>query len=143
MSPVPPKPATQRRNRSRKLAGEWIVLDEVYSGPVPQLPETLEWSDDTRRWWSEIWRSPMATQWLEADAEGLSLLALVRQRFLEGDMRLAQEVRLASDDYGLTPKGRLRRRWIVTEKDAERAGLVGNEVADLREQRAKRLSNDQ
>ena len=42
MSPVPPKPATQRRNRNRKLAGEWVVLDEVYSGPVPQLPEALE-----------------------------------------------------------------------------------------------------
>ena len=138
--PVPPKPADQRRNRNRKQAGEWIVLDEVYSGPIPQLPKTFEWSDDTRRWWSSIWRSQMATQWLEADAEALSLLALVRQRFLEGDMRLAQEVRLASDDFGLTPKGRQRRRWIVTEKDAERAGINSIEVTDLREQRAKRLA---
>ena len=140
MSPVPPKPATQRRNRNRKLAGEWVVLDEVYSGPIPQLPETLEWSDETQSWWTRIWNSLMATQWLEADAEALSLLALVRQRFLEGDMRLAQEVRLGSDAFGLTPKGRQRLRWSVTEKDAERAGLVGNEVANLREQRAKRLS---
>ena len=53
--------------------------------------------------------------------------------------RLLKEVRQGHDYFGLSPKGRQLRRWIVTEKDAERAGFVGDEVAELREQRLKRL----
>jgi hypothetical protein len=138
--PVPPKPAHLRRNRNRKQGGEWVVLDEVYSGPIPHLPRIYEWSEDTRRWWKAIWRTPMATQWLEGDVGHLSIVALVRQRFLEGDMRLAREVRQSMDDFGLTPKGRQMRRWVISEKDAERAGISLGDVTDLRKRRAKRLA---
>jgi hypothetical protein len=120
--PTPPKPAHLRRNRNRKQGSEWAVLDRVYSGPIPALPGISKWSEDTIRLWKAIWRTPMATQWNEGDVGHLSIVALVRQRFLEGDMRLAREVRQSMDDFGLTPKGR-QRRWVITEKDAERAGL--------------------
>jgi hypothetical protein len=139
--PVPPKPADQRRNRNRKIAGEWVVLDEVYSGPIPRMPKLAdEWTDDSKRWWRAIWRTPMATQWLD-DVGSLAILAFVRQRLLGGDMRLLSEVRQWSDDFGLTPKGRQMRRWVISEKDAERARISSNEgiVADLREQRARRM----
>ena len=139
--PVPPKPANQRRNRNRKVAGEWAVLDEVYSGPIPHLPKLAdEWTDDTKRWWEAIWRTPMATQWLVADVGSLAILAFIRQRLLEGgDTRLLSEVRQWSDDFGLSPKGRQMRRWVISEKDVERAGISSIEVTDLREQRTKRM----
>jgi hypothetical protein len=132
--PVPPKPAHLRRNRNRK-AGEWVVLGGGYSGPIPELPPIYEWSEDTLRWWRAIWGTPMATQWnVAGDAEALSILALVRQRFLEGDTRVAvaTELRQLTDDFGLSPKGRQLRRWIVTEEDAKRAGYATDEVAQLR-----------
>jgi len=138
--PTPPKPAHLRRNRGRKHGGEWVVLEQPYEGPIPDLPPIFEWSNDTRRWWEVIWRTPMATQWLEGDVGALSILALARQRFLDGDMRLAREVRQMTDDFGLTPKGRQMRRWVITEKDAERAGISLGDVADLRERRTKRLA---
>lgn len=83
----------------------------------------------------------MATQWLTADIGSLAILAFARQRLLEGDMRLLREVRQSMDDFGLTPKGRQNRRWVVSEK-AERAGISLDEASDLREQRAKRLARD-
>ena len=138
--PVPPKPAGQRRNRNRKQAGEWVVLDEAYSGSIPRLPRIDQWSADTLRWWKAIWRTPMATQWIESDIGALAVLAFVRQRLLDGDMRLLREVRQLMDDFGLTPKGRQLRRWVVSEKDAERAGINLDEVSDLREERAKRMA---
>lgn len=141
--PVPPKPAHQRRNRNRKAAGEWVLFDEVYSGPIPRIPKVgEEWNIDSRRWWKAIWRTPMATQWVDGDVGALTVLAFVRQRFLDGDMRLASELRQMMDDFGLTPKGRQMRRWVISEKDPERAGILSDEakIADLREQRFEILS---
>ncbi|MCA1707904.1 MAG: hypothetical protein LC808_33365 [Actinobacteria bacterium] len=139
--PTPPKPAHLRRNRNRKQGGEWVFLEQPYEGPIPELPPIYKWSEDTMRWWKAIWRTPMATQWLEGDVGALSIVALVRQRFLDGETRLAREVRQSMDDFGLTPKGRQLRRWVTTEKDVERAGLVDDQVADLREKRAQRVGD--
>lgn len=137
--PVPPKRPEQRRNRNPKQGGEWVVLKQPYEGPIPDLPPIHPWSADTRRWWEAVWRSPMATQWLEADAYSLAILALARQALLEGDTRItvAAEVRQMTDDFGLTPKGRQLRRWIVTEEDAARAGYPTDEIAEVRKKRAR------
>jgi hypothetical protein len=121
--PVPPKPPEQRRNRNRKQGGEWVVLAEAYSGQIPPIPAIYNWSEGTLRWWRAIWRTPMATQWLESDVGALSILALARQRFLTGDLRLAREVRLLTDAFGLSPKGRQLRRWIVTERTLRGLGM--------------------
>jgi hypothetical protein len=83
----------------------------------------------------------MATQWEEQDIDSLALLAVARQKLIKGDTRLFKEVRDASNEFGLSPKGRQMRRWIITEKDAERAGMVlEDEVSNLREERAKRVA---
>jgi hypothetical protein len=76
-------------------------LAEAYSGPIPELPPIHEWSEDTLRRWQAIWRSPMATQWLESDAEALYVLAVIRQQFLEGDTRVAvaREIRLNGERF--------------------------------------------
>jgi hypothetical protein len=73
----------------------------------------------------------MASQWHLSDAETLSILAFLRQRVFQGDTRvvIARELRQLTDDFGLTPKGRQQRRWIVTEEDAERAGYATDQVA--------------
>jgi hypothetical protein len=138
--PVPPKRPDQRRNRNPRQSGDWIVLDKPNEGPIPDLPPIHPWSAETRRWWEAVWRSPMATQWLEADAYSLAILAIARQALLAGDLRvtIAAEVRQMTDDFGLTPKGRQLRRWIVTPEDAERAGYP-TDIAELRRKRAQRV----
>ena len=81
----------------------------------------------------------MATQWLPGDVPALIELAILRERLLDGKVSVAPEVRLRSDQFGLTPKGRQERRWNVTEEDIERAG-VEDEVAKRRKERRDRLT---
>jgi hypothetical protein len=53
---------------------------------------------------------------------------------MDGKVSVAPEVRLRSEEFGLTPKGRQDRRWIITEEDAIRAGQA-DEVAEQRNRR--------
>jgi hypothetical protein len=56
---------------------------------------------------------------------------------MNGQISVAAEVRLRSDLFGLTPGGPQQRRWMISDEDLERAGIIlGDEVSDLREQRA-------
>ncbi len=119
-----PKPAHLRRRRNPPVY-EWVKLTETYSGPIPELPTGIRWTKMTRAWWATVWRSLMASQWDEGDVPALVELALLRQKMMGGDFRLAAAVEKRSDKFGLTPKGRRDLRWIVTDKDAERAGVVG------------------
>ena len=141
-SPVP-KPKNQRRNRNPKLAGDWVQLPkEGYQGRIPSVAG-LRLNRDSQRWWRKIWRSPMATQWNEGDVPALKELAMLRERLMDGKISVAAEVRLRSDLFGLTPAGRQARRWMISDEDLERAGIsLKDEVSDLREERAKRLSLD-
>lgn len=82
----------------------------------------------------------MATQWLPGDVPALIELAILRERLLDGKVSVANEVRLRSDLFGLTPAGRQQRRWVVTEEDIERAGIE-DEVAKRRKERRERLSS--
>lgn len=136
-----PKPKNQRRNRNPKLAGDWVQLPkEGYQGQIPSVAG-LGLNRDSQAWWRKIWRSPMATQWNEGDVPALNELAMLRERLMDGQISVAPEVRLRSDQFGLTPAGRQGRRWTITDEDLERAGIsLDDQLTDLREQRAKRLA---
>lgn len=119
-----PKPPDQRRNRNQKQAGDWVLLPkEGYQGKIPSV-QGLGFSKETKKWWNTIWRSPMATQWCEEDIPALTELAILRERLLDGKISIAGEIRLRSDQFGLTPEGRQKRRWMITEEDQERAGVT-------------------
>jgi hypothetical protein len=125
------------------MAGDWVQLPkEGYQGPIPSVAG-LGLNKESRRWWRKIWRSPMATQWVEGDIPALQELAVLRERLMDGKISIAAEVRLRSDLFGLTPSGRQSRRWIISDEDLERAGIIlDDQLTYLREQRAKRLAPD-
>jgi len=116
-----PKPIEQRRNRNPKQAGDWILLPE--GGRKDRAPSCAGYgfSKTTQAWWRGIWRSPMATQWTEDDIPYLAELGILRERLLDGKTSVASEVRIRSNEFGLSPAGRQSRRWMITEKDQERA----------------------
>lgn len=131
-----PKSKDERRRRNPPVH-EWVVLGAPFEGDIPELPRPKKnWKPLTRLWWETIWRSPMATQWNPGDVPGLVELAFLRQAFMEGDMSLKSEVRQRADRFGLTPKGRRDLRWVITEADAERAGLPDQPMAQVRRLRA-------
>ena len=121
MKGVPPKPRHQRRNRNPLRAGDWILLPEGRKGPAPSCAG-YGLNSASQSWWRSIWRSPMATQWTDGDVPALLELAILRERLLDGKLSVASEVRLRTNEFGLSPAGRQSRRWMITEKDQERAG---------------------
>jgi hypothetical protein len=115
--PVPKNPALrQRRNKTATRAE--LVDEAPRRTRAPQLPRGREWHKLTRAWWREVWASPMAEEYLEADLGGLYILAeLVDQFWTMPATGLATEIRLQRQCFGLTPVDRRRLQWEVTRAE--------------------------
>lgn len=123
--PPMPKNVRARANKSASAA----TLSVVHDVKVPELlPKEVEWHSMTRRWWRELWKSPMATEYRETDLQGLYQVALLVQDFWTAkDSKSRNEARLriekAEADFGLTPLARRRLEWQVeTTEDAKAKG---------------------
>lgn len=114
--PRPPKnPAVrQRRNRASTAAS---LPPANSSRRVPGLPAKKKpgWHARTREWWRDVWRSPMAAKFLQADLHALYRLAQLIDGFWHGDLDLAGEIRLQEQRFGLTPLDRWRLQWEIHE----------------------------
>ena len=128
--PPAPKPKDQRVNRAKPKTGEWVILPLRHDIKAPKLPleHGVKWIKLTKEWWATIWASPMATQWQAADVPGLVEMAMFRQQMFtterfEERMKLADQVQKRGDKFGLSPKGRKDLRWVITDEDAESAGV--------------------
>jgi hypothetical protein len=129
-----PKPAHLRQRRN-KTPGEAQLgtPDSALENEVPELPaRNGGWHAMTTQWWVSVWRSPMASEYLDADMKGgLFQLAFLHQLFWEtSDLgfaavnklpSLAAEIRLQEVRFGLSPIDRSRLRWTIDqgEKAAE------------------------
>lgn len=126
MPPLPKPPELrQRRNKSATAA----VLDGAVRVRVPKLPqrEGHVWHALTTAWWRDIWRSPMAPEFLKADYHGLYILAELVDRFwTEPSEKLAAEIRQQRQCFGLTPLDRRRLQWTVqrVEEGVKKAAKV-------------------
>lgn len=117
-----PKPAHLRQRRNRKATAATLAAPE--RPRVPRLPalDDHEWHRLTRAWWRHVWESPMASEFLPTDADGLGRLAiLVDQFYWTSDARLLAEIRLQEARFGLSPVDRSRLQWEVA-KGEEAAG---------------------
>jgi hypothetical protein len=122
MPRIPKPPALlQRRNRvsTRATLG---TEAEAAKNKVPPLPprekKTEQWHPRVVAWWSSIWRSPMAAEYLEADKNDLYLLAELRQDFYAAAdpferQKIAAEIRQQGVRFGLSPIDRRRLQWEV------------------------------
>ncbi len=116
-----PKPANIRQRTNRK-AGATVLVDDA-ERDVPALPRGLrKWHRLTRAWWTTVWQSPMAGEYLDTDHEGLVRLAvLVDQFYATLNPVLMAEIRLQEARFGLSPVDRSRLQWEVQKgEEAER-----------------------
>lgn len=106
----PPNPNARRRNTG---SGFTDLPARGWDEP-PKLPKRSEkgrgWLKATREAWDAWWRSPMASQWLAADATVL-MAALAYDEAMRGSLDHAKEFRLLSDRLGLSSMSRLKHRW--------------------------------
>lgn len=95
------------------------------------LRQQVEWCAETLDWWEDVWASPMAAEYLDADVHGLiRLAALVDNYWRDPSAKTHAEVRLAQKDYGLTPYDRRRLEWTVeAAKKAKADGAKGSSGA--------------
>jgi hypothetical protein len=116
------------------------------SKKIPQLPalrELLphshyaEWHPMTLRWWRDVWTSPMASQYLPADEDGLCRVAVIVDKYWRSPKReLLSEIRLQLGEYGQTPLARRRLQWAikqVEEKKPRRSAARPNRKTDPRQ----------
>lgn len=111
-----PKPAAlrQRRNKVSTRATLQAGPDDARPSRAPVLDPGRPWHKMTRRWWHDIWHSPMAPEFLKTDMHGLFRLAVLVDRFwFEPSVPLASEIRQQQAAYGLTPIDRRRLQWEV------------------------------
>ena len=121
----PPKPAHLRQRTNRK-AGAIRQLTEPENPNIPAIPnpDGRTWHPLTVEQWEHAWSSPMASQWLATDVDGLGRLALLWDEFSKNTVRAGEaikEIRLQQAAFGLSPLDRSRLQWEVARgEEAER-----------------------
>jgi hypothetical protein len=111
-----PKPA-HLRQRTNKKAGA-TVLEARVNAKAPKLehPRGEIWHPRTLVAWRKFFESPMASEWLPTDIDGLEMLADCYDKFYKtGDLEALKEIRLQRPNFGLTPLDRTRLHWEVAK----------------------------
>ena len=126
--PAPKSSKTrQRRNKASTRATLEQPTGEVTVQPLPVRDSGRgTWNPRVCAWWDDVWRSPMASEYLDVDRRGLEAIAELWQSFFTADSdagRLAvhSEIRLAQRDYGLTPLDRRRLEWEIKRAEPKPA----------------------
>jgi hypothetical protein len=124
--PPPPKdPKIRQRTNKKPSASSIEAVPVLESGLAPELParglEATPWHPLTVAFWTDVWGSPMARKYLQADLHGLYVLAeLVDQFWTKPTPYMSAEIRAVRMPYGLTPLDRNRLDWkIEAPKPAE------------------------
>lgn len=121
-----PKKHSSVRARANK-ASTASVLTELPHDEAPIKPDLPpregEWHPQTLEWWDDLWAAPMAAEYHQSDRHALYLLAvLVDDFWREPSQKLAAEIRLQRQAFGLTPYDRRRLEWTIetAEQSKER-----------------------
>ena len=109
-----PKPSNLRQRKNKVSTAAKLAVEEQ-PAKLPSLPRGRAWDKRTRAWWKDIWESPMAGEFLASDRHELYILAvLVDSSWNDtSDLKLASEIRLQRQCFGLTPIDRRRLQWEV------------------------------
>ena len=128
-----PKPAHLRQRRNKKAGAATLPAPaeqseqaEKIKVPTLQNPDKRKFHRLTRAWWKRVWSSPMASEFLPTDIDGLARLAILVDEYYkhpEGKKakELLGEIRLQEARFGLSPVDRSRLQWEVAKgEEAER-----------------------
>lgn len=118
MGPAP-KPASTRARRNKTTTNATLKADA--SIVAPELPDT-QWHPMVLDWWRDLWASPMAPEYDDADRHGLFELAMLRNDFWSAETArerkdAAAEIRLQDQRFGLSPIDRRRLQWEIERSE--------------------------
>lgn len=127
-----PKPPGQRVRRNKDQP-TWKTLPAAAAAVAPPAPE--HWSAATAAWWAAIWRSPMATLWIESDISNLLGLGDLMELPKKSAEHYA-EIRQMRAHYGLTPASRKSLMWHIPAADEVLDGEQSAAESNVRKLRA-------
>ena len=125
--------STRARTNRASTAATLGEHPDTLPAIIPDLPDrsdgeggTLLWHKLTREWWADMWASPMSREYHSSDRHALYILAaLVDQFWIDPNQKLAGEIRLQRQAFGLTPYDRRRLEWTIeTTEDAKERGAA-------------------
>src|SRR3990172_6247841 len=91
-----PKPSSLRQRRNKVSTRATLLAPDYSQRIAPPLPKRgrRRWHAMTAAWWDDVWRSPMAPEFLQADVHGLYVLAELVDAFWRAPtIALAAEIR--------------------------------------------------
>lgn len=132
-----PKDNAVRRNKH-----ESATEISKESRPGRPLPRTLPVSTaKAKEFWKTWSQSPQTAEWVETDWFELEMTTLLVDAFVQGDLKLAGEIRQRVAKWGATSEDRARLRMKLEKKEEEGAETpsAGSVEVDLDDDLYKRL----
>lgn len=142
--PIPKDPSVRaRRNKTSTAA----TLRADAAIVAPELPAGVDWHPLTVEWWRDLWASPMAPEYVEADRHGMFRVAMLVNDFWCAETpkeRAELQVRLEKGDadFGTNPMARRRLQWEIertedavakgSKRRASASGSSGSKKGDPR-----------
>jgi hypothetical protein len=112
-----PKETLSRARDQQRREAEITVVQADGQKHGPDLPDGVDWPDQTLDWW-ETWRGcAQASTFTDTDWSFLLDTAVLHMAFWDGDHTTASELRLRSAKFGATPEDRARLKIAVGEPD--------------------------
>jgi hypothetical protein len=124
-----PAPKTQRQRRATPALGDWVRLEPLEKGHLPELDEfelthlgeVVPWPMRTRLLWVSWMEDPATALWNTADlAYAVDTIYL---HAVDANTK-ASEIRIRMESLGLTPKGRADRRLLLPDETPPDDGEV-------------------
>lgn len=109
-------PSTRARANTASSAA--TLSSARRSGAIKKLPDIREWSPLTLAWWTDLWRSPMSSEYHDSDRHQIVVLAMLMDDFFTADSRtmrttISAEIRQHRTAFGMTPYDRRRLEWTI------------------------------
>lgn len=127
MGRLPKPPGTRLRRNALSPAEEFLTLptiEEAKKFEVPPIPKrpgrgNRQWGKSVKRWWQEVWKTPMAKMWRETGGiSTVSDLLLLRQDMIDAKtvserLQVMKMARTYEAVLGMTELDRRRLRWVI------------------------------
>lgn len=128
----PRKEGASKSSIKRRKPDKYLDPNQNKERVVPELPDPAQWLDPGAtewpnavvNWWQDIFRSPMASEWVEADLGSLYLAATYLAQSLDPHTPLKDRIKAGQcweaslKAYGLTPRSRELLRWSIAQGEA-------------------------
>jgi hypothetical protein len=119
--PRPPKdPKVRQRRNVDVTAATLIDTSPLVAGQKPELPVRTDaegkvdkWHESALEAWGDIWASPMASEYTQADVHRVVMYVDLLDKYWKGATALAAEIRLQGVCLGVTPIDRRRLQWEI------------------------------